>query len=404
MAKKLKIFIIAGEVSGDILGAKIMRALAQLQAKIEFSGVGGENMAAAGLRSIFPISDLAVMGFFEVLARVRILTRRIRETSDAILKFQPDIVLTIDSPSFAKAVIKKIKLKERRAQSADKKIPSLFALRSSLFYHVVAPQVWAWGERRAKKYAELFDRLYCFFDFEVLWFTKYGLETIPVGHPIADGLSAKRKEKREKRKEIDVALIPGSRMGEVKKLLPVLRCAAEMMRCKNPKVLYNFYIPVVETTEKYVREQTADWCSRPEIVPAPARYDLFRKIDLAIAASGTVTAELAILHVPAVVIYRMNPFTTMLARIFVKTKWASLVNILLRRTVYPELLGDPPLLCIGATGRYVTTENIVREVSRISTPAARAKMIAELSRADDMWTRQGKSAAKLIAESILKYN
>ncbi|MDR1207156.1 MAG: lipid-A-disaccharide synthase [Rickettsiales bacterium] len=394
MKKNLKIFIIAGEVSGDVLGAKIMDAAKD---GVQFAGIGGAHMRDAGLKSIFPISDLAVMGLFEVLAHVRTLTRRIDETADAIIKFQPDIVLTIDSPSFAKRVVEKVKL------------ASHFTPRAIRFYHVVAPQVWAWGAWRAKKFAKIFDRLYCFFDFEVPYFAKYGLKTIAVGHPIADGLAGARirAQGRNSRAPRDlscgwvaplqkhvktqqnIALIPGSRMSEVKKLLPIMRAAAEQICCQNPDIWWNFYIPVVETTEKYIREQTADWCIKPEIVPASARYDLFAKTDIAIAASGTVSAELAIMHVPAVIVYKMNPLTEFLARFMLKIKWVSLVNILLKKTVYPELLG-----------RDANPEKIVCEFNKLKNISVREKMVSELAGADAMWRRNDISPAKLIADDL----
>ena len=171
--KKIKVFIIAGEVSGDVLGARIMREMPDA----EFVGIGGENMIAAGLGSLFPMSDLSVMGVIEVLAHARTLTRRINQTVDAIIAARPSVVLTIDSPGFARSVIKKL-----RHMPAGRKLIA-DGLR---FHHVVAPQVWAWRAGRAKKYARTFDKLYAFFDFEVPYFTKYGLDTVAVGHPISD--------------------------------------------------------------------------------------------------------------------------------------------------------------------------------------------------------------------------
>ena len=197
-----KIFIIAGEVSGDVLGAKIMREMPG----VEFVGIGGEHMQQAGLKSLFPISDLAVLCVFEVLAHIKTLTYRIKQTVDAIISEQPDVVLTIDSPGFAKSVVKSVRKKG--------------IAKPMRFYHVVAPQVWAWGKRRAKKYAKIFDKLYAFFDFEVPYFAKYGLNTIAVGHPVADGLE---KYKAINTDEKIITLVPGSRMNEVKKLLPVFR-------------------------------------------------------------------------------------------------------------------------------------------------------------------------------------
>ena len=360
MKKNIKIFVIAGEVSGDVLGAKIMRSLPSAR----FAGIGGQHMRGAGLKPLFPISDLAVMGIFEVLARARTLTRRINETAAAIEKFQPDIVLTIDAPGFAKRVVKKV----RRVSGAAPR-----------FYHVVAPQVWAWRPRRAKKFAKIFDRLYAFFDFEVPYFTKYGLKTIPVGHPVADGLSPTAGAETN-----TIALIPGSRMSEAKKLLPVFMQVANRLGGR-----YKFYIPVVETTKKYIERETKNWPTRPVLVPAAKRYELFAKTGIAVAASGTVSAELAMMHVPAVVVYKMNPLTTLFARLLIRTKWVSLVNILMKKTVYPELLG-----------RKASVKNIVREVRRLENPAARARMVSELSKADRMW-RRGRPAAKIIAEDIM---
>lgn len=376
--KKLKIFIIAGEVSGDVLGAKIMHELPN----VNFAGIGGENMRAAGLKSIFPISDLAVMGLFEVIAKAKTLTARINQTAAAIEKFKPDIVLTVDAPSFAKAVIKKIRNKHNSS--------TINPGPSTLFYHVVAPQVWAWGESRAEKYAKVFDKLYAFFDFEKPYFEKYGLPVVAVGHPIADGL--KPSEKSKKKKDKNIALIPGSRMSEVKRLLPLIRAAAEKMCHNKPDIWYNFYIPVVETTFEYIKKETADWCTKPELVPASQRYELYKKTDIAIAASGTVSVELAIMHVPTIIIYKMNPITMWLARRVVKLKWVSLVNILLKKTVYPELLGAD-----------ANAENIIREIKKLSVEKNRKKIISDLKSADKMW-QKNKPAAKLIAKDIINNN
>ena len=214
--KKIKVFIIAGEVSGDVLGARIIE---QMRDRAEFTGVGGENMARAGLMSILPISDLAVMGIIEVAAHARTLTRRIRQTADEIIRVRPDIVLTIDAPGFARGVIKRVK----------KSTIGRDLIKDGLrFHHFVAPQVWAWRPGRAKKYAATFDKLYAFFDFEVPYFTKYGLNTIAVGHPLADGLIGKYKTDNKKQEKI-ITLIPGSRLSEVKKLLPIFHQITDMI-------------------------------------------------------------------------------------------------------------------------------------------------------------------------------
>ncbi|MBO5739934.1 MAG: lipid-A-disaccharide synthase [Alphaproteobacteria bacterium] len=372
--KKLKVFIIAGEVSGDVLGARIMGEMPD----VEFVGIGGENMQGMGLKSLFPMSDLAVMGAVEVLAHARTLTHRIKQTTDAILELKPDVVVSIDAPGFVKSVIKQIR------KNKDGQV----LIKSGLkFHHVVAPQVWAWRAGRAKKYARTFDKLYAFFDFEVPYFTKYGLDTVAVGHPIADGLIGKYKNTKKQAEKI-ITLVPGSRMSEVKRLLPLMRDVVDML-CRNGYMGYKFVIPTVETTAEYVAQQVESWRIKPELVPASKRYDVYAKTYIAIVASGTVSAELAMLHVPTIVVYKMNPITTWLVRQIIRVNWVSLVNILLNHGVYPEFLGP-----------NATAENVVDAVQILTIPSKRDKMIAELKSADDLWRRPDGVAGALIADGI----
>lgn len=366
---KKKIFIIAGEVSGDVLGAKIIREMPG----VEFVGIGGEHMQRAGLKSLFPISDLAVLGVFEVLAHAKTLMHRVKQTVDAILVEQPDVVLTIDSPGFAKSVVKSVRKKG--------------GTKSMRFYHVVAPQVWAWGKRRAKKYAKIFDKLYAFFDFEVPYFTKYGLNTVAVGHPIADGLE---KYKATNTDEKIITLVPGSRMNEVKKLLPVFHKTVDLLYGCGYKD-YKFVIPTVETTDAYIKNNIKNWKIKPEIISAHQRYDLYANTYIAIVASGTVSAELAIMHIPTIVVYKMNPLTVALAHILLRIKWVSLVNILMNKMVYPELLG-----------RNATPYNIMNCLQQLTLPSNRKQMINDLTSADTKWCRENQKPANLIATDILK--
>ncbi len=375
MQNKLKIFIIAGEVSGDVLGARIISQMPDAQ----FVGVGGENMIAAGMQSLFPMSDLAVMGVVEVLAHARTLTRRIKQTADAIIAEKPDIVITIDAPGFAKSVIKRV-----RSMPAGRTLIN----NGMRFHHVVAPQVWAWRPGRAKKYAKIFDKLYAFFDFEIPYFTKYGLDTVAVGHPIAAGIIGARNNIKNQSAEKIIALIPGSRMSEVKRLIPLLRDVAEQLG-RNGYVGYKFVIPTVETTVDYIRQNTANWSVKTELIPADQRYDLYANTYIAIAASGTVSAELAMMHIPAVIVYRMNPVTTWLVKQVIRIRWVSLVNILLNRGVYPEFLGPA-----------AAAENILDAFGQLTIPSVREKMIAALRSADSMWCRPDGAPAKLIADDI----
>ena len=365
---KKKIFIIAGEVSGDVLGAKIMQEMHG----VEFVGIGGQHMQDCGLKSIFPMSDLAVMGIIEVVARAKTLTSRIKQTVNAIISEKPDVVLTIDSPGFAKSVVSKVK------KSGE--------LKHTRFFHVVAPQVWAWRPRRAKKYAQLFDKLYAFFDFEIPYFTKYGLNTVAVGHPISDGLD---KYKANNVNEKIITLVPGSRMSEVKKLLPVFHKTVDMLvNCGYRD--YKFVIPTVETTEKYVREHIKDWKTKPVLVDSKERYQLYADTYIAIVASGTVSAELAIMHIPTIVVYKMNPLTILLAHILLRVKWASLVNILMNKTVFPELLG-----------KNANATAITDSLQQLTLPHVRKEMLQELKVADKKWNHSKQKPATVIAKDIL---
>ncbi len=374
MRNKKTIFIIAGEVSGDVLGAGIMRSMPDYK----FVGIGGQNMCDAGLKSIFPMSDLAVMGLFEVLAHAKTLKKRINQTVQSILNVKPDLVLTIDSPGFARAVIAKLK---------NSKSGQDLIARGLKFHHVVAPQVWAWRPGRAKKYAATFDKLYAFFDFEIPYFTKYGLDTVSVGHPVSDNIMGKYTIKKTGRGDKIVALMPGSRMSEVKKLMPIFRDFI----AKVPHG-YKFIIPVVETTDKYVRECISGWKIKPEIISAGARYELYEKTFIAVAASGTVSVELAMMHVPAIIVYRMNWLTTIIARILVHTRWVSLVNILLHKSVYPELLG-----------KSANSKNILKYFNKITGNADLYKQIvSDLKSADVLWRPDLESVGARIASELRK--
>ena len=373
--KKKKIFVIAGEVSGDVLGARVMGRMKNA----EFVGIGGENMTACGLRSIFPMADLSVMGIIEVAFHARTLSRRIRETVKAILKEKPDLVLTIDSPGFARSVIKKL----RRSRAGTDMIA-----RGLRFHHIVAPQVWAWRPGRAKKYARTFDKLYAFFDFEVPYFTKYGLDTIAVGHPIAENIVGSSETSKSKNKII--TLVPGSRMSEVRRLMPLFHDVVRAINSCGYRD-YEFAIPVVETTREYVKDSIQNWPIKPKLVDSDARYELYGKTYIALVASGTVSAELAMLHIPAIVTYKMNRITTLIGRLLIRVRWVSLVNILLNRMVYPEFLGGD-----------ATVDNIINAMDEIAVPANRARMIRNLSVADNMWIRDGTPASQIIADDIMK--
>ncbi|MCQ2562352.1 MAG: lipid-A-disaccharide synthase [Alphaproteobacteria bacterium] len=372
--KNKKVFIIAGEVSGDVLGAKII----QKSTNIDFVGIGGENMINAGLNSIFPMSDLAVMGIIEVALHAKTLTKRIKETVSAILHEKPDVVLTIDSPGFARAVIKSVR---KKLETSNYK---------PLFYHVVAPQVWAWRPKRAKKYADIFDKLYAFFDFEIPYFTKYDLNTVAIGHPIVDGVVQHIKENKVINKDINtITFAPGSRLSEIKKLLPLFKKVTDELALNYPK-LNNIFIPIAsKSIEQYIKKHISRWKTKPSLIPANQRYDIYSQTDIAIAASGTVTVELALMQIPTIVVYKMNFITTLLIKSVILVKWVSLINILLNKTVFPELLGPK-----------ATSKNILDAFVKMKSLRYRKKIMTDLQKSKALFSANNKDGIQKIIQDI----
>jgi len=336
------IFLIAGEPSGDQLGARLMAALrAETGGRVRFAGVGGEQMAAEGLQSRFPIHELAVMGFIEVLPHLFTILSRMRETVAAVKAMRPDAVVTIDSPSFTLEIAQRLK---------GQGIPLI---------HYVAPQVWAWKPWRAKQVAGYLDHLLVLLPFEPPYFERHGLATHFVGHPVVE--AAADSGATEEAGPPCLAVLPGSRKGEVGKLLPVFAEVVRTLAARHPGL--QVVIPTVETVEHIVRERVADWPVPVQVVRgAEAKARAFRRARAALAASGTVALELAVAGVPTVVAYRFAGLVGLLSPTLLGVPHVSLVNLIAGREVQPEILQ-----------RRCRAEHILPAVERLlSDPAARA--------------------------------
>lgn len=321
----MKIFIVAGEASGDILGARLMAALRMRSPNISFAGVGGTEMQAQGLNSLFPMQDLSVMGLAEVLPKLPVLMKRIHETADQALAFNPDVLVTIDSPDFSFRVV-------RRLKKAKPDFPCL---------HYVAPSVWAWRPARAAKVARFLDHLLTLLPFEPPYFEKYGLSSTFIGHPVVEKKIDIDADYFYERYGIDksstvISVLPGSRRGEVKKLSPVF---AQTMR----KVLQDKPdISIVIPTFPHLRETISAAFEAEKLkvffVDQSEKENAFAVSKAALAASGTVSLELAAQNVPHMIAYKLNPITTFVVKFLVKTKFANLINIILQKEVVPEML------------------------------------------------------------------
>ncbi len=320
----LRVYIVAGEPSGDALGARLLRALREGGA-VEAAGVGGELMAEEGIASLFPQAETAVMGLFEVLPRMRRLLRRMDEAAADILRFRPDAVITIDSGGFNKSLAKRL----------------IAANCPAARIHYVAPMVWVWAPGRARRMARLFDHLMTLWPFEPALFEREGLATTFVGHSLVEAKAGNGAAFRARHgiapEATLLAVLPGSRAGEARRLLPVFREALERLSADIPGL--HLAVPTVGTVADRVRDAVAGW-------PWPAtvtlgeeeKQDAFAASRAALGASGTVALELALAGVPQVTAYRLNPATALIGRFAIRRRCFCPVNILLDRLVVPELI------------------------------------------------------------------
>ena len=326
----MRVFVIAGEPSGDALGAAVMDGLQSLRPDVRFDGVGGPLMQARGLDSRFPMDELSVMGLAEVLPRYRALKRRIAECAEAVIETRPDVLLTIDSPDFCLRVAKLVK--------ARVDVPVV---------HYVAPSVWAWRPKRADRMARHVDHVLALLPFEPPFMERAGMTCDFVGHPVVSQPLADRDAARALRDQTGgaplVLCLPGSRRSEVTRLAPLFGAALGLLRERRPglKVVVPCAAPVVDL----VRAETAGWPVTPQlIVPdedpeGATKRAAFRAADVALAASGTVSLELAAAGTPMVIAYDMAWLSRIILQRMVRVDTVTLVNLVSDTRAVPEFIG-----------------------------------------------------------------
>ena len=323
----MKLYVIAGEASGDALGAALLAGLKSLRPDLQVRGIGGPLMQAEGLHSLFPMEELSVMGLAEVLPKYAHLKRRIREAAADVLAAAPDALITIDSPDFVLRVARIV----RTAR------PDLRTI------HYVAPSVWAWRPGRAAKMAHVIDHVLALLPFEPPYMTAAGMTCDFVGHPVVSAPRASAAEAQAFRADLGgggplVLALPGSRRGEVARLAPVIGGVLDRVRAVHPQV--QVVLPTLRSVAAMVEGLTADWPVRPRIIEAPeAKRAAFAAADVAIAASGTVSLELAANAVPMVIAYDMHPVTMWLMQRMARVDTVTLVNLVSDTRVVPEFLG-----------------------------------------------------------------
>jgi lipid-A-disaccharide synthase len=377
------IFLVATEPSGDLMGASLMAALKRRCGDgVRFSGVGGARMTAEGLVSLFPLADIAVMGVVELVPQLPRLLDRVRRTAEAALAAKPDVMVSIDGLAFNARVAGRL---------ADRPFPIV---------HFVAPKVWAWRPGRARKLAGLVDHLMVQLPFEPSWFERHGLPTTYVGHPIietaagqGDGAGFRRDHGIAPDAKL-LTVLPGSRRGEVKRLLPVFAETVQALAARHPGL--RVAVPTVETVAAPVREAVKSWAGNPILIEGDGeKYGAFAASDAALAASGTVALELGMAAVPSVIAYLINPVTAFFVRRLLTTKYANLVNIMLDRPAVPELLQE------NCTPERLTTEidRLLTDPAAVAAQRAAYDEVARMMRLPDGDT-PGDRAAQVVLDVI----
>ncbi len=320
-----RIFIVAGEHSGDHLGAGLMRALRDRVPDVVFDGVGGEAMMRAGLRPLFPMREIAVMGFVPVIRTLPRIMRRIADTAETVVRTGPDVMVVIDSPDFTHRVARRVR----------RRVPAIPIV------DYVSPTVWAWRPGRAAAMRCYVDHLLALLPFEPAAHLRLGGPPCTyVGHPLIERLGELRPdlEEAEARRQPSMLVLPGSRRSEIRRLSAVF--GETIGRVVDEIGPVDLVLPAVMDHEAEIRERTASWRIAPRIVTGEAaKLSAFRRARAALAASGTVTLELALSGVPMVVGYKVSPFETWLKYV-VKVPSIVLPNLILGRNAIPEFIQE----------------------------------------------------------------
>ncbi len=327
-----RLFLLAGEPSGDALGAALVAGLKDLAPNVTLDGVAGPLMQAEGVPSLFPMDELSVMGLAEVLPRYLDLRRRLHQAADHVIATAPDVLLTIDSPDFSLRLAKLLKAAR----------PDIHTV------HYVAPSVWAWRPKRAQKMAAMIDQVLALLPFEPPYMEAAGMRCDFVGHPIVAAPQATAAEAEAFRTAHDltdcplVLVLPGSRKSEIARLGPIFGAAVQRIARAQPEA--RFVLPAASAVARQVQAEAASWPVYPLILDptlgsTPAeKCAAFRAADVALAASGTVSLELAAADTPMVIAYTFNRLTNYLMKRAALVDTATLVNLVSETRVVPEFL------------------------------------------------------------------
>ncbi|MBK0380459.1 lipid-A-disaccharide synthase [Mucilaginibacter segetis] len=366
----MKYYLVAGEASGDLHGANLIKELKSLDEKADFRFFGGDLMQAEGGTLVKHYADMAFMGFVEVVANLNTVLKNLRSCKKDILAYHPDVLILIDFPGF------------------NLKIAEFAKSNGLLVCYYISPKVWAWNQKRVLKIKKVVDHLFCILPFEVDFYRQWGMEIDYVGNPLLDAVTAFTpdpvfiKKNNLNNKNI-IALLPGSRRQEISRLLPQMIAAARQF----PN--HQFLIAGAPSFTAEYYQQYLNGLNIPVIFNAT--YDILHHAEAAVVASGTATLETALFDVPQVVVYKGNAITISIARLLVKIKFISLVNLIMDRLIVKELIQED-----------CTAENIDAELNAlINNKAYRGQMLHNYNILDEKLGEPGASVKT--AALIIKY-
>ena len=319
-----KIFILTGEPSGDKLASKVIAKLKQFNSDIEYLSVGGIHLNSLGIKSIYDLSEITYIGFTSVLMNLFKIKKKINETVNEIIKFKPNILFSVDSPDFTLRVAEKVK----------KINPNIKTI------HFVAPQVWVWREGRVKKFKSFLDHVLLLFPFEKKFFKKENIKSTFTGHPLLENDEKAKIDISQIIKDHKkiISIFPGSRQSELDIHLPILIDFVKMMNKKYNDIFYVFHSTAEfnkSTQDKLINEKLKNCGS---ISDDKIKSDILKSSIFAVAKSGTVSLEICNSKIPSIIIYKMNYINFLIVRMFVKIKYANIINLAADEEIIPELI------------------------------------------------------------------
>ena len=319
-----KIFILTGEPSGDKLAYKVISNLKKINPNIEYLSVGGENLKSLGIKSIFDVKEITYLGFTNVLFNILKINKKINETTEAIINFNPDVLFTVDSPDFTLRVAERVKKRKKEIKTI----------------HYVAPQVWVWRESRVKKIKKFIDHVLLLFSFEKKYFEKEQVSCEFVGHPLLerkDNGKIEIDQITNKNKTI-ISLFPGSRHSEIKTLMPIMLEFVKLMQKENNEITYVFHSTneFRKLIQSFISNSKIDNCG--VISDDKVKTHILKKSIFAVSKSGTISLEICNAKIPSIILYKMNFINFLIVKMLIKVKFANIINISAKKEIIPELL------------------------------------------------------------------